>query len=144
MIQAIALPMEVRQAVRDLERPLFAKLRVLLRRVGQRTVRYLRSYTGEYRPAAQEGDPTRPEHPGGWADITGRLRKGYRQSVRQYRARGEIVLALKNDVWYAHILEVRDGFWVLQGVAEPGGPVEVAIRDAIAELAPDMKYTLGR
>lgn len=103
----------------------------ILQMVGDATIAYLRSYTSEMRPPARSGDTKeRPAHPGHWADDTGALAGAYRYEVQ--RRGGEVRLVLLNDMEYAIYLEVRDGFFVLSGVTDPGGPVENALRQALA------------
>lgn len=109
------------------------RMREIIERVGERTVEYLRSYTHELRPGR------RPAHPGGWADITGRLAASYGFEVRRAGPRWE--LAILNTAPYAPRLEARDAFFVVRGVGEKGGPVDRALRKAIREVAPEWEYT---
>jgi hypothetical protein len=132
--------------------------------VGALTIAYLRSLTNEMRPpiGAQrrmgllglgrgqqgpreaieymsrgKGGP-RPAHPGHWADVTGQLALSYSYEVR--RTFGGIELVLKNNAEYAMALEAHDGYFVLTGVTEPGGPAEQALRRAVAEIAPGWEF----
>jgi hypothetical protein len=129
MIQAIALPLEVTEAVAELEATLATKIETLLHLIGARTIAALQAYTSEMRPPIHVGDPGRRAHLGHWADVTTRLVQGYR-----YEVEGSDTLVLRNDVEYAAYLEQREGFWVLSGVTDPGGPVEQAIIEAAAGL----------
>lgn len=132
MITAIALPMEVTAAVAELEASTLDKVEALANLIGASTIAYLQSYTDEMRPPIHKGDPQRLAHPGHWGDVTTNLKKGYRYAVE--RVGGQVQLTLANDVEYAATLEQREGFWVLTGVADPGGPVEQAILQAAGEV----------
>lgn len=44
---------------------------------GVREVNFLQSVTNEMRPPARTGEGPRAAHPGGWADVTGRLNRSY-------------------------------------------------------------------
>ena len=101
----------------------------ILHLVGERTVEHLRSYTGE------QNRRGRPLHPGGWADRTYRLRESFYSKVR--KEDGALVLEIGNTAPHAHLVEARDGMFVVRGVAEPGGPVRRGLAKAVAELAPD-------
>lgn len=105
------------------------KLGEILERVGARVVELLRGYTGE------KNRRGRPMHPGGWADKTFSLREGFYHKVR--REGGGVVLEIGNDARHAHLVEALDGIFVVRGIAEPGGPVEAALRQAVQELAPE-------
>jgi hypothetical protein len=79
----------------------------------------------------------RQAHPGHWADVTGQLALAYAWTVT--RVGSGVVLVLSNSAEYAAALEARDGYFVLSGVADPGGPVDLALRAAIARVAPDWR-----
>ncbi len=117
-----------------LEMDVNEKIRNLLESVGSEVIAYLRSLTGETRPPARSGGVDRKAHPGGWADVTGMLANSYGFEVLQQN--GGWVLRLFNTAEYAAELEAREGFFVLSGVAEAGGPVEQAIRRVIPIVAP--------
>lgn len=108
------------------------KLGQVLDEVGALTVAFLRSYTAEKNRAG------RPKHPGGWADRTFKLRDSYFWEVQ--REPGHWVLLIGNTAPHAHLVEA-DGMFVVRGIAEPGGPVETALRQAVQELAPDWVVT---
>lgn len=120
--------------LRALEMDAHEKLRLLLDMVGRQTVDYLRSLTGEMRPPARRGGANRQAHPGHWADVTGQLANSYEYDV-EARADGA-TLTLRNGAEYAAELEAREGFFVLSGVTEPGGPVDTALRRVIPQVAP--------
>jgi hypothetical protein len=137
--------------------------------VGAQTIAELRSLTSEIRPPAgarttapmthrtvspgrlsrivQRRLPARSSigsgharraHPGHWADITGQLAASYAFTVRATE-RGA-VLRLSNSAAYAKYLEEHDGFWVLSGAVEQGGPVD----RIIAALNAQFGFTIGR
>jgi len=53
------------------------------------------------------------------------------------------VLTLSNSMGYAGTLEKRDGYYVLKGVTDPGGPLEQELRAAIARIAPSWRVVSG-
>lgn len=95
--------------------------------VGNETVAFLRSLTDQMRPPARAGEGPRRAHPGGWADVRGTLAASYSYKVEptDFGAR----LTLINTAEYAVYLELMDGYYVLSGVGEPGGPVEQILRE---------------
>jgi hypothetical protein len=114
------------------------KLILILQMVGMQTIAYLRSLTSEMRPPGRKpsGIKTgvRRAHPGHWADLSGQLANAYSWEVID---RGnEVVLVLRNSAEYAMWLELRDGFFVLSGVTEPGGPVMKALEVIVPQVAP--------
>ncbi|HYC31116.1 MAG TPA: hypothetical protein VEB59_02450 [Gemmatimonadales bacterium] len=129
------------QVVANIALDTMAKLELVLQQVGQETIDYLRSLTDEMRPPARAGEPQRQAHPGHWADVTSQLANSYRWEVQ--RTGDSLRLRLANDAEHAVYLEQRDGFFVLSGVTEPGGPVETALRAVVARLAPEMTVVLG-
>jgi hypothetical protein len=116
------------EALKALEMTQQEKARLLLQQVGVETIAYLRSLTSEMRPPARAGGRTRPAHPGHWADVTGQLANSYEWEVEEID--GGAALILRNHAEYAAYLEAKHGYFVLSGVADPGGPVELAIRRA--------------
>jgi hypothetical protein len=110
------------------------KIRNLLELVGAEVIAYLRSLTGETRPPARSGGVDRKAHPGGWADVTGMLANSYGFDVS--RAGDGWVLRLFNTAEYAAELEARDGYFVLSGVTDPGGPIEQSLRRVVPQVAP--------
>jgi hypothetical protein len=81
---------------------------------------------------------SRLAHPGHWADITGQLAASYAFDVRATE-RGAI-LRLSNSAAYAKYLENHEGFWVLSGAVERGGPVDQVIATVNAQFG----FTLAR
>lgn len=125
----------IAEALASLERDQREKIRQLLVAIGELTVSYLRSFTAKTRPPLRGKNAPRPAHPGEWADVSGQLAASYGYTVEA--TSGGWALALTNSAEYAAALEARDGFWVLSGVTDRGGPVETALRRALATVAPD-------
>src|SRR5690625_1740566 len=107
-------------------------------RVGERTVEILQGFDFTLPPRKVKSTrrrlDTRPRHPGGWADRTGRLARSYGYEVN--RVGDGIAITILNTDQKASLVEARDGYFVVSGVTEAGGPVDRALREAIAELAP--------
>lgn len=98
--------------------------------VGKRTVDLLRSYTGKRNKRG------RTVHPGGWGDKTFTLRDSFFYEVVHERP-GVWALVIGNTARHAHLVEAVDGIFVVRGIAEPGGPVDVALRQAVHEISPE-------
>lgn len=111
--------------------------------VGVETVTYLRSLTKTMRPPVRPGEGPRRAHPGGWADVTGNLANAYEWEVDVDAGAGIVTLVLKNGMEYAAYLDARDGYFVLRGVADEGGPVEQALVRILARVAPGMQVVRG-
>jgi hypothetical protein len=107
-----------------------------LEATGIKTVEFLRSFTSEVRPPKRGATEPRPAHPGHWADVSSHLALSYGSHV-EHGEQGGYRLVMTNSAEYAAALEARDGFFVLSGVTERGGPVEMALREAVASIAPD-------
>jgi hypothetical protein len=73
----------------------------------------------------------------GWATITGELARGYAFEVTKILDGAR--LTLRNDVEHAVYLEARDGFFILTGVADPGGPLEEKLVEVCAKIAPEFR-----
>lgn len=129
---------EFAREVASLELLAIERLVLMLESVGRETIAFLRSLTEETRPALRVGQPNRRAHPGGWADVTSQLANSYDFTVTREGTRG-VVLTLLNSAEHAAYLEARDGYFVLRGVTEPGGPVDKAIRAAVRVVAPDWR-----
>lgn len=117
-----------------LELPFLEAMEILLDHVGSQVVGYLRSYTNEWRPPSRGTSARRRAHPGHWADITHELEESYHWDV--VRDSESVSLVLSNDSGHAVHLEYMDGFYVLKGVTEKGGPVEQAVRLMINRYIP--------
>ena len=125
------------EAMNALGAPVRFQVRQVLQAIGASTVDFLKSYTSVMRPPLRVADAMRAAHPGGWADVTGVLANSYGWAVTE-GADGWI-LKLFNDADYAVYLETKEGYFVLHGVTDPGGPVEEALRRAVALVAPTWK-----
>ena len=127
------------ESIKAIEVDTEAKILLMLDEIGRTTVEYLRSITGEQAPPIYPGGSFRYAHPGHWADRSGLLAASYRYEVNRAAFR----LAIINDDpgGYGVYLERRVGFWVLTGVTDPGGPVEQALLQAMAVIAPDWKWS---
>lgn len=135
MISALGGELQgVLETLKEIEAAEVQKIVAVMDFIGIRTIEHLRSFTTETAPPIRPGDPPRRRHPGYWADRTGQLAAGYRYTVTR-SGRGA-VLTLENPVEHGVTLEAREGYFVLSGVADKGGPVEAALRAAIAALAP--------
>jgi hypothetical protein len=124
----------VAEALAKVERDVNAKIPQILDYIGHKTIEYLRSFTSERRPPYYGGGPDRAAHPGHWADRSGQLAASYSHTVSPSGAGW--TLTLMNGAEYAAALELREGFFVLGGVTERGGPVEEALRAAVGVVAP--------
>lgn len=122
------------EAVRTQER---RKLKNVLEMVARETVAFLRSTTSETRPGVRPGEPSRKAHPGGWADVTANLSNAYDFKITDRG--GDLILRFVNTMEYAIYLEQRDGYYVLSGVTDSGGPVEKALRKALPRVAPNWR-----
>ena len=116
------------EEVARIEQETAASIERVLDRVGKRTVEILQGYVGE----TEDG---RPAHPGGWGDRTGKLAAGYSYDVT--RESDGWLFELRNTARHAHLIEALDGYFVVRGATEPGGPVWVALAQAVRELMPD-------
>lgn len=141
-----------------LELDVASKLLLTMEQAGWEVITYLRSLTGETRPAARPGEPRRRAHPGGWADITGNLANAYRfelyaggklvrwttdgpaptlQGSIPTAPRFPLELKFINSMEYAAALEAKDGYWVITEITGAGGPVASALRKVLGRIAPE-------
>jgi len=131
-------PMELEgltETLKEIEADISVKLRKVADFVGIRTIELLRSYINETRPPVRPGEPARKARYGHWADNSGNLARAYDYNVEQ--TPNSITIVFSNSMDYAAALDVKEGFFVLRGVADRGGPVEQMLRRAVQELAPD-------
>lgn len=128
------------KAIQDLAITEREKIRLVLESAGVETIAYLKSITEQRRPPARGGLAQRFAHPGHWADITGILANSYGWSVEATENGWKLVLV--NTAEYAIHLEARHGFFVLSGVADPGGPVEDALAKVIPNIAPGWRLSV--
>lgn len=125
------MPTRVTFDASDLEARLQEELEsmaMVLDRVGERTVELLQSYVGG---RTEDG---RLKHPGGWADRSGELADSYDYEVTSDGGRWR--LTILNAARHAQMVEALDGYFVVRGITEPGGPVQTALAQAVQELAP--------
>jgi hypothetical protein len=139
MISGVVLDTKgLERRLREIREASIERLEQVARRAGERTVEILKSYdfTLEPRPTkkGRRRMDHRPRHPGGWADKSGRLARSYDYEVA--RTGDGVALTILNTDAKATLVEARDGYFVVSGVTEAGGPVDRALREAIAELAP--------
>jgi len=134
-IDYTVLKEDILREIETVRIPEMQKVRNVAEMVGRETIAFLRSNTGEMRPPSRAGQPSRRAHPGGWADITGNLALAYDFEIVE-EADGWLI-HFRNGMEYAAMLEARDGYFVLRNVTDPGGPVDRALRTAVARIAPD-------
>ena len=138
------------------------KAALLLELVGPQVVAYLRSLTdGNTSLLRHRGKQERTvvfnardggqvsfqayrqtrRHPGGWGDITGALANAYAWKVE--RTSDGAMLTFENNMEYAVHLEARDGYFVLSGITDPGGPVEQELVRLVGQVAPEWEVRFG-
>lgn len=147
-----------RKMIEDLESDFASQAYLLLDSVGREVIEHLKSYTGHTKPAVgaryewgsasgkrmrgpQITRADRPVHPGGWADISFDLMNSYAYEVTKLENGAE--LALLNTSDHAIFLELRNGYFVLSGITEAGGPVDLALRRAVAIFMPGATIDMG-
>lgn len=113
-------------------------LEAIAEMVGVETIAELRSLTSEMRPPIKAGGKWRKAHPGHWADRRGTLVNGYQWEV--VVTPGTVTVILRNVIEYAIYLELHDGYWVLSGATEDGGPAERALRRAVERVRPEWEF----
>jgi hypothetical protein len=129
----------VAESMREFEVDFDKKLRRIADYIGIKTIEYLRDFINETRPPIRPGEPARRARRGHWADQSGNLARAYRYEI-EVEADG-LTLVLMNSMEYAAALDVKEGFFVLRGVTDKGGPVEMMLRRAINEIVPDWEVT---
>lgn len=127
----------ISEGLNEIEEDALERGRLLLEMAGAETVAYLRSLTDRMQPPVRKAEGPRPAHPGNWADITGDLARGYGYTVD--KGVDHVDLTLWNREDYAAALEAKDGYYVLSGVAEPGGPLDAAIREAAPRIGLEVR-----
>jgi hypothetical protein len=125
----------IAEAMREIEVDTKKKLRKVRDYIGIRTIAHLRELINETRPPLRAGEPARKARQGHWADDSGNLARAYSWSPQEDG--DSISLILENPMEYAAALDVKEGFFVLRGVADKGGPVEQALRAAVKEIEPE-------
>ena len=130
----------IAEALVETERDVTTTMRQLAEYIGTRAIDFVKALTSELRPPARKANGQwtgwRKAHPGHWGDVTGVLVNSYGHSVTTEP--GRVTLELRNTASYAESLEKRDNFWVLEGIAEDGGPVEKALREGAAIIDPSI------
>lgn len=121
-VQSTSSP-DWRKAVAELGASTEMKAQLILESVGAEVVAYLKSRTEQERH---------------WIVRFGELEQSYGYEVKPFR--GGAMLILRAEAEHAIYLEARDGFFVLHGVTDGGGPVEQAIRDVISVIAPELTF----
>jgi hypothetical protein len=138
MLSITAPPPDLEPAIIRIKRQVMVNTKGVLEAVGEAVVLYLRSLTSEIRPPAYVGGPERQAHPGHWADVTGELAARYKWSVITLGF--HVQLMISNDSGHAAKLELLEGFFVLSGIEEPGGPIDMAFAAVIPVVAPGMQW----
>lgn len=128
------------QAIKYLAITTEAKVAKVMDSVGSETIKYLQSFIALSHPPGRPR--VGPFHPGGWRDQSKSLSEGYNYTVTPVR--GGTRLAIRNDDQEASYLEHRNGFFVVGGVTDPGGPVETALVAAAAVIAPEWVVARGK
>ena len=133
---------DVQKALQELVATTEQKIKLVMEAVAVETIAYLKSFQADRKPPHKTvPPPPGPYHPGGWRDITSQLVNSYGWEINPID--GGVRLVLKNDAEYAVYLEHRDGFFVLSGVTDPGGPVEQALIEVCAQIAPEFQVVRG-
>lgn len=127
----------VAETLKQVEADAMVSAERILEYAGTKTIEILRSFIAETQPPVRKGDPPRPARFGHWADISGQLAASYSHKVE--RTFDGARLTIMNGAEYAAALEAKEGYFVLGAVTDKGGPVEDAIRQAVAIIAPDWK-----
>ena len=98
------------------------------------TVTQLKGHTNEMRPPIKPGGPLRAAHLGHWADRTKVLVNAYRHEVHGSASLVEGLLINDDPGGYGRFLDERGAFFVLRGVADPGGPVQRVLAATVARF----------
>lgn len=119
--------------LKGIRNELLEKARAVAELAGVVTVKYLQSYTEETRPALEHGD-IRQAHPGHWGDVTFELMEGFESEV--VPTENGWLIRLANTSEHASLVEAMVGYFVLEGVTDPGGPADMALKASIKALQP--------
>lgn len=141
---------DYREFVNNIEMSMGERVQTILRLIGVEVRVYLQSYTSKrnpprYRKKYTYGDsgerlkklykyeqralqPDRPAHPGAWSDVSKELMEGYYVQVKKNDVDWELVIGNRSS--HAVYVEAKDGYFVVTGIMDPGGPVDRAIRRA--------------
>lgn len=132
---------DLKALIPNIRRKVLAQAHVILDQAGAELMQYLTSYTSEMVPGREKGASPRPAHPGGWGDVSGDLMQEYFYEVEDMGAGPR--LKVGNHSEHAVYVEARDGFLVVSGLFEPGGPLEDAVRHAVAAVNAEWKIKKG-
>jgi hypothetical protein len=125
----------------ELADEMVGQAQALLDLLGAEIIVHLRSLTDRTRPPVRKGEPRRAAHPGRWADVTGVMANSYAWQVEVDSDGGRVILS--NSAEYAIYVDAMDGYFVLRGVTDRGGPVEEILRRVIAQVAPEWEVRYG-
>lgn len=144
---------DLQHFLKNIEADTNEKVGMILEFVRKDLLIYLKGYTTrmappDYRVSYYGKDPKapRPTHPGGWADISGGLKKGYKAEVRTVADGGHQLVVWNDAVTekgnnQAQYIEAMTGMFVVSGIMDPDGPVAYQVRQAIKKLAPGWVVT---
>lgn len=127
----------VPKVIAELKITIEQKMMAVMDAVGAETITYLQTDLPGRSPPHKSNPPAGPFKPGGWRSITDELAESYGYEVGPIK--NGVRLTLRNTADFAIYLEFRDGFFVLRGVTDPGGPVPEALIKACAKVAPEFK-----
>lgn len=141
---------DLQDLIKELDTNTTNQVRAILEFARSDILVFLRSYTNVYRPPRYErkwrldreqrrvrvasGDRQdwRPAHPGGWADVEEDLKKAYFAGVLWKDGAWQLIVGNRDpDAVY---VEAMEGYFVVQGIMEPKGPVARSIRNALKAL----------
>jgi hypothetical protein len=141
---------DLRSMIKEISASSSDQTRAILEFTKSDVLTFLRSYTNVYRPPRYERkfrldaqsrrikinpgsqEDWRPAHPGGWADVEYDLAEKYFSRLVWTDGAWELILGNYSD--HAVYVEQKDGFFVLESVLDPGGPVFRSIQRAIKAL----------
>lgn len=131
-IRSVAGKMELGNFLSSVRHQVMDNAGEVLHIASELLLKYVKSYTNQLAPPDSQHRNVRHTHPGGWADVSHDLQDKYFSSVQ---LEGNAwTMTIGNNSAHAVYVEARDGFLVVHGLTEVGGPVEQAIRRA-ARLA---------
>lgn len=147
---------DLQDLIRNLTENTTNQIRAILEFARSDVLVFLKGYTNVYRPpryprkwkldresrrvkvASGDRQDWRPAHPGGWADVDETMKNAYGGSLAWVEGSWE--LTIENRDPDAVFVEAMDGYFVIQGIMEPRGPVARSIRRAIRVLGLDKTW----